>query len=178
MFNIYRMLFFSFEEGQNGRNHSSHPRPNTKFSLAKFPILPHWGRILCPYPLILFGRHIIIVCNFPQFWMVNPAIEALNYRPRLAFSGLTTFQSNLKDSASSLSGCLAVIRSILTRLFLANFVTKLLPDNLQVKNVKTQWLTLGNSGCPLYNSPRFVIGQPNNRQTSYSFQVTKQQKSR
>ena len=108
MFNIYRMLFFSFEEGQNGRNHSSHPRPTTKFSLAKFPILPHWGRMLCSYPLMLFGRHIIIVCNFPQFWIVNPAIEALNYRPRLAFSGLTTFQSNLKDSASSLSACLAV----------------------------------------------------------------------
>ena len=89
--------------------------------------------ILCPYPVMLLGRQIITVYNFPQFWIVNPAIK-----PKIAFSGLTIFQSNLKDSASNLSECLPVIGSVITRLFLPKFVTKLLPGNLQVKNVKTQ----------------------------------------
>ena len=71
-----------------------------------------------------------------------------------------------------------MIRSILSRLLLANLITKLLPGNLQVKNVKTLRLTLGNSSFPLHNSPKFVLGKPNNRQKGYSFQVTKQQKSR
>ena len=34
-------------------------------------------------------------------------------------------------------------------------------SDLQVKNVKTQWLPLGEWGCPLNNDPKLVMGQLN-----------------
>ena len=35
------------------------------------------------------------------------------------------------------------------------------PGELWVKTVKMQWLTSGKWGCPISNSPKLTVGQPN-----------------
>ena len=68
MFNIYRMLFFSFEEGQNGQNHSSsdthHPIKNSPQQNFYSPPL---GRDILPKPLNVIWKTLLgasLLCMF------------------------------------------------------------------------------------------------------------------
>ena len=81
---------------------------------------------------------------------------------------------NLEDPGSNPSWRLSVLSLILTRLLLPNLVTELMVT--YKSRMSKHWLTLGNSGYPLDNSPTFAVGQPNSRYKTYSSQVTKQQK--
>ena len=95
MLNIYRMLFFSFEEGKNGRSHPSSDThdPINNYPKQFFPFSSigegYCAHTLNPIWKTLLAYHQRSHCvYFPQFWTVDPAIRAWNYRPRVAFSGL------------------------------------------------------------------------------------------
>ena len=131
MFNIYRMQFFSFEESQNGRNHSSsdthHPIKNSPQQNVSFSSI---GEGILPIPLNVIWKTLLgttsLLCIFSSILNYKSSNQGIELQAKGSFQCVTTLQSNLKDPGSNPSGCLAVLRSILTRLFLPNLVTKLL----------------------------------------------------
>ena len=128
---IQNVVFYLWRRSEWSKSLLRYLPPNKKILPNKVSYLPHWGGIFCPYPVMLFGKpyqahrksHCVYV---PQFWTVNPAIKAWNYRPRVGFSGLIHCAIGSQVSCSNLSGRLAVRWSIFTWLFLLNLATELL----------------------------------------------------
>ena len=75
------MLFFSFEEGQNGRHHSSDTQhPIKKILPSKIFHYPPLGRDILPIPLnviwkTLLGTSLCIFSSIPKCKSINQGIE-------------------------------------------------------------------------------------------------------
>ena len=93
--------------------------------------------------------------------------QGIKLQAKGSFQWVNTMESNRKDPGSYPRGSLAVLRSILTSCsYPTSSQSSWQPASQDCQNAV---INIGNSGCPLDNSPKSVVGQPNNRQRNYSF---------
>ena len=144
MFNIYRMLFFSFEEGQNGQNHSSsdthHPIKNSPQQNFYSPPL---GRDILPKPLNVIWKTLLgtsSLCIFSSILNFKSSNQGIELQAKGSFQRVATLQSHLKDPGSNLSWYLALLgcAQVNTYWIVLTQLRNKAPGDLQFKNVKTQ----------------------------------------
>ena len=87
------------------------------------------GRDILPKPLNVIWKTLLgtsSLCIFFSILNLKSSNQGIELQAKGSFQRVATLQLHLKDSGSNPSWYLAVLRSILTRLFLPNLVTKLL----------------------------------------------------